>query len=151
MILQCEVQYPWDKIPAQFKFAAVDPNGNLWAYTHQPELGKDGWHEGISLDYLLVCCYVTNDEKVLNWQASLEQRPQHTFHAGLFESQAGENRWCQENQGRAFVQVDPLVTIPDVYRICYVALNTYRLISEKNHTCWSFDDVFGKAIWKYAS
>lgn len=64
--------FDWSGVPERFKFAALDPDWEWWAYTHKPQVSTDG------------TCFITHsgcETKVAHklypgdWRDSLQKRP----------------------------------------------------------------------------
>ena len=70
--------YRWTRIPARFKWAAVDITGTANAYTHKPEIVGDEWipRDRIKDWHVIGLTMDQYPAEFRDWRNSLQRRPQ---------------------------------------------------------------------------
>ena len=70
--------YPWDTLPKEFRWCAMDEDGAVYAFTKKPEMSDPGSGLGVWLppgeNYNLRALYGEFDH-AQHWRTSLKRRP----------------------------------------------------------------------------
>jgi hypothetical protein len=84
----------WSKIPAEYRWVAMDRAGMWFGYTHEPNKGDAVWHS-INDDIYVI----TLDKSDTDWTTSLQKRPEENEMTDIelavgqiYESESGEAR-----------------------------------------------------------
>jgi len=74
---QRKLEIPWGHIKPEFKWAAMDENGDVWAYSTEPFAVGDRKGNWCGDDFHKISSILNIDTSGIDWRESLTQRPEN--------------------------------------------------------------------------